>query len=203
MPVSVWPTVSSGARDPEIGHLGVAVVVQQHVLRLHVAVNEALAVSERKCSADLEPELQRAAHGQRPAALDELLEVLALDDLEDDELLPILVTAVDDGDDVRVRELGDRASLSPEALDVLLVLAVLVVEHLQRDVAFEQRVECAVDARHPAGSEDVLELVPARNGLLPHHHQTTVPTASKTELGEHVLRARLPTPRVLRPARNL
>ena len=44
------------------------------------------AVGERERAADLEPELERAAHRQRAAALDELLQVVALDELEDDEL---------------------------------------------------------------------------------------------------------------------
>ena len=133
-------------------------------------MDESLAVRESERASDLEPELERASHRQRPATLDQLLEVLALDHLEDDELLPVLFAPVDDRDDVRVRELGDRASLAPEALDVLLVVAVLVVQNLQRDVAFEQRVECAVDARHPAGpTRTYLSSYRSRNGFLAHH----------------------------------
>ena len=63
--------------------------------------------------------------------------------LEDDELPPVVLAAVDDGDDVRVRELRDRAGLAPEALDVLLVVAVLRVQDLERDVPLEQR-SCAL-----------------------------------------------------------
>ena len=63
-------------------------------------------------------------------------------------------------------ELRDRARLAEEALDVLLVLAVVVVEDLQGDVAFEKRVERAVHARHTAAADDLLELVPVRDELL-------------------------------------
>ena len=133
------------ANDPEVGHLGEAFAVQEHVLRLDVAVDEPLGVRERECSTDLEPELEHAPDGERPAALDELLQVLAVDELEDDELLAVLLAAVDHGDDVRMRELCDRARLAPEALDVLRVAAVLLVQDLQCDIPLEQRVERAVE----------------------------------------------------------
>ena len=127
--------------DPEVGHLRATLAVEEHILRLDVPVDDALAVCERERAADLQAELEGTSHRQRPAALDELLQVLALDELEDNELLPILLAAVDHCDDVRVRELRGRAGLAPETADVLLVFAVALVEDLQRDVALEQRVE--------------------------------------------------------------
>ena len=138
------------ADDPEVGHLRAALVVQEHVLRLDVAVDEPLSVRECERAADLEAELEHPPDRQRAAALDELLQVLAVDELEDDELLPVLLAAVDHRDDVRMRELRDCARLAPEAVDVLLVLAVVLVQDLQRDVPLEQRVEGAVDGRHAA-----------------------------------------------------
>ena len=62
---------------------------EEHVLRLDVAVDEPLRVRERERAADLEAELEHTPHGQRAAALDELLQVLAVDELEDDELLAV------------------------------------------------------------------------------------------------------------------
>src|SRR6185503_15032517 len=103
------------------------------------------------------------------------------------------LTAVDHGDDVRMRELRDGAGLAPEALDVLLVLAVLGVEDLQRDVALEERVERAVDGRHPAGADDVLQLVATADQVLPHLHQPTVPAAAESRTSPARTRARLPT----------
>ena len=90
------------ADDPEVGHLGQPLLVQEHVLRLHVAVDEALRVCERQRPPDLEAQLEHAADRQRATPGDELLQVLALDQLEDDELTAVLLTAVDHGDDVRV-----------------------------------------------------------------------------------------------------
>jgi hypothetical protein len=88
-----------------------------------------------------------------------LLERVAVDVLEDDELVAVLLAAVDHGHDVRVRQLGDRPRLAAEALDRRLVLTVCRVEDLQRDVPIEQLVVCAVDARHPTGADQLLERV--------------------------------------------
>ena len=57
-------------------------------------------------------------------------------------------------------ELGDGARLAAEALDVLRVGRVLLVEHLDRDLAAENPVARAVDARHAAPADELLELVP-------------------------------------------
>ena len=127
-----------------------------------------ISVREREPAGNLERELERVLEVELPAALDEALQVLAVDVLEDDELPTLVLAAVDHRDDVRMREGGDRAGLAPEALDVLLVLAVVRVEHLQRNAALEQRVERAVDTGHAAGADELLQLVPVRENF-PNH----------------------------------
>src|SRR5207302_4268131 len=156
------------ARDPEVGHLRLALSVQEDVLRLHVAVDEPVLVRERESAGDLDRQLERAAYGERPASIEELLQVLAVDVLEDDELAPLVLAAVDHRDDVRVREPGDGARLVAEARDVLLVVCVLRVEDLQGYVALEQRVARPVDGGHAAAADDLLEVISVRNLLLAH-----------------------------------
>ena len=98
-------------RDAEVGHLRLPVLVQKHVLRLHVAVDEPRSCANESAARDLERELDRSRTSSGPSALDQLLQVLALDVLEDDELAPVLLAAVDDRDDVRMRSLAtERAS---------------------------------------------------------------------------------------------
>ena len=108
---------------------------------------------------DVERELERPPHRQPAGPDDELFQVLALDVLEDDVLPPPVVPAVDDGDDVGVRQLGDRACLATEALEVLGIRGVVLVEDLDRDAPLELAVAGAEDARHAAGSHELLELV--------------------------------------------
>jgi len=122
-------------------------------------MHEAVLVREREPVGDRDHELERAARRHPAGARDELFEVLALDVLEDDVLPPAVVAAVDDRDDVRVRQLRDRPRLAAEALDVLRVLEVALVEDLDRDEAVELPVVRAKDRRHPACAHELLELV--------------------------------------------
>ena len=80
----------------------------------------------------------------------------------------LLFASVDHGDDVRVLELRDRASLALEPLHEFVVGVVLLVEHLQGHVPLEQRVTRLVDARHAAVADELLQLVAVRNGLTDH-----------------------------------
>ena len=67
-----------------------------------------------------------------------------------------------------MRERGGRARLVLEALDVVVVVRVVLVEDLQRDLAVEQTVVRAEDARHPSCADELLELVPVGENL-PNH----------------------------------
>ena len=73
----------------------------------------------------------------------------------------VVLARVDDRDDVRVVELGDRARLAAEALELVGVARDLAVHELDRDRALEHRVEGAVDRRHPAGADLGVEPVAA------------------------------------------
>ena len=64
------------------------------------------------------------------------------------------------------------AGLTAEALDVLLVVRVAVVEDLERDHALQQPVVGAVDVRHPADPDELLELVTPSNDFADHGDAT-------------------------------
>ena len=155
------------ARDPEVRHLRLAVFVEEHVLRLHVAVDEPAVVRERERPRDLEREADRVAHLEG-AVPRQVLEVRPVDVLEDNELPPVLLASVDDRHDVRVGELCDGTGLATKALDVVVVAGVLLVEDLERDSAFEKPVVRAEDVRHPARADQLLQLVPTRDELSHH-----------------------------------
>ena len=125
-------------------------------------------MGEGERAAVLERELEREIDRERPLAIDQLLEGLTRDVLEDDELMPVLLPAVDDGDDPRMAQPGGGAGFTAEALDVLLVIRVAVVQDLERDHALQQPVVGAVDVRHPADPDQLLELISSSNDFADH-----------------------------------
>ena len=157
--------------DPEVRDLRAPVPVEQDVLRLDVAVDEPLVVREREPARDLQPQLDRLTRAQRPSLRHQLLQVHPVHVFEDDELAPILLAPVDHRDDVRVSQLRDGARLAAEALDVVVVPRELLVQDLQRDRPFEQAVVRAVDARHAARADELLELITARDQFPDHEPQ--------------------------------
>src|SRR5205807_3398655 len=128
------------------------VLAEENVLWLDVPMDEAVLVREGEPVSDDNRKLDRAPPGQRAGADDQLLEVLAVDELEDDVLAPVVLAAVDDGDDVRVRKLRDRARLVAKPRDVLLVLREALVEDFDRDAPLELRVVGAEHRRHAAAA---------------------------------------------------
>ena len=125
-------------------------------------------MGERKRAADLERDLERKVDRQRPFTVEKLLEGLPGDVLEDDELMAVLFPAVDDGDDPWMAEPRGRTGLTAEALHVLLVVRVAVVEDLECNHALEQPVVGAVDVRHPADPDELLELITPSNDFADH-----------------------------------
>ena len=121
VPVCVTPVLDvERARDAEVGHLRLAVAVQQHVLRLHVAVDEARARARTRARPRSRAELDRARTGSGPVRVEELLQVLAVDVLEDDELAgrrasPRSITVTMFG----CESCATDARLAAEPLDVL------------------------------------------------------------------------------------
>ena len=152
-------------RDPEVGHLGRALVVDQHVLWLDVAVNDVLGVRQAECARDLDRVRDRLGDRQAPVAADPLLERLALDVFEHDVGAGVggiaVVTGVDHADDVRMRQTSDGSCLAPEPLQLVGIGRHLAVHQLDRDLALERLVERPVHRRHAARGDPRFESVAA------------------------------------------
>ena len=142
-----------GARDPEVRHLHAALAVDEDVVRLDVAVDDAMPVREAERGEDLARVLDRDVDRSGAAADDQLLEGAAVEELHRDVVRVLRVAAVVDRDDVRVVERRGVLRLAAEALDELVVVRVAVVEDLDRDAAAELLVLGEVDVRHAARSE--------------------------------------------------
>ncbi len=158
-PIGGQAVLGERPRDAEVRHLRRALLVDEDVLRLDVAVHDPVVVRAAERAGDLDRVRHRLGHRQAPVAADAVLQRLALDVLEDDVRrreavvsLALLLARVDDADDVLVVELGDRARLAAEALELIGVAGDLAVHELDRDLALEHRVERPVDRRHAACS---------------------------------------------------
>ena len=99
--------------------------------------------------------------GHGPRRADELLERPALDVLHDDEVRAVGLAAVEDRDDVRMRQPGGVRRFAAEALDELLVVRVALVEDLDGDPAAELLVLGEVHVGHAAAAELARDAVAA------------------------------------------
>src|SRR2546428_520100 len=140
-------------RDPEVRHLQSPLTVDQHVVRLDVAVDDAVAVREPNRSEDLARVVDREVDRRGAARDDQLLQRAPVEVLHRDVVGALRLAAVVDRNDVRVREAGRVLRLAAEALDELIVAGMAVVEDLDRDAPAEHLVLSEVNVRHTARAE--------------------------------------------------
>jgi hypothetical protein len=151
----------AGTGDAEVGDLHAALGVDDHVVGLDVAVDDAALVREAGGAQDLDADVDDLRGRERALVAHQLLERAPLEELHRDVVGPIPRPAVEDLDDVRVLETRRRRGLAAEALDELLVRGEAPVQDLQRDLAPELLVIGAVDVRHAARAD------PGRDAIAP------------------------------------
>ena len=154
--------------------------VDQHVLRLDVAMDEAFGVGAGEAAADLDRIGDGFVDGQGPEPADPVLEGLARHVFEDDVGVAGVLARVDHLDDVRMREPGYRARLAPETLELVGLVGYLAVQDLDRDLAVESLVDAEVDGRHAAAAELRLEPVAAGHVGSDHDPILTSPASPVT-----------------------
>ena len=147
--------------DPEVGDLHPALAGHEDVAGLDVAMDEASVVRGADGARRLGDEARGSPRRERAAPPDDGGEVLALDQLHDDERPDRVGAEVVHRDDARMVQRRRGLGLVPEALDEVGVGAVLGPEDLDRDVALELVVAGPVDGRHAALSEQLDQPVPA------------------------------------------
>ena len=150
-----------GAGQPEVGDLDHAVLAQDDVLGLDVAVDQAGAVRRAERLQDRVEDVERRARGQRALGLHHLAQGVPGDELHREEHPALVLALVVDGDDVGVAEPGGRPGLAAEPADEGLVGGEARAHDLQRHLAVEPLVEGDVDRGHAAVGDVRQHAVPA------------------------------------------
>jgi hypothetical protein len=145
----------------EVGDLYRALVGDQHVLGLDVAVDDTRVVRGRERGQDRGEQIQRSRGGEGRLLADHVTQRAAGDVLHRQEQGAVVVTLVEHRDHVRVREAGGGPGLGHEPAGELGVVTEPVVHHLERDGPVQPHVEGLVDRGHPALGDAGTDAVPS------------------------------------------
>ncbi len=138
-------------RDPEVGDLDAAVRADHQVLRLEVAVHDAVLLRRAEPG---QQALEHAADLRERHPPDVRAQRAALDVLHRDVGRPVVLEVVEHRDHVRVDERARQPRLADEALGEARIRGgVERRELLQRDEPIEVELPREVDDRHPAATE--------------------------------------------------
>src|SRR5262249_35034855 len=122
-------------REAEVRDLRMAVVVEQDVRGLQVAVDDALAVRVVDRAADLHDDVEDALAAELLAALAEDVEGVALDQVHREVVKSLVAPDLVYRDDVRMLETRGRLGLALEPADLLLGRRLAFLHDLERDDA--------------------------------------------------------------------
>jgi hypothetical protein len=147
-------------RQPEVGDVCLALLVEQDVGRLQVAVEDAAHVRMMHCFG------RRRHQARRGAGVVAILpqpagQAAAGDQLHAEVALPLVLAHLVDRDDVRVVERGDRLSLVLEPPQLVLAGELGGADHLEGDGAVETDLPRLVHQAHAAAAELARQLVVA------------------------------------------
>jgi hypothetical protein len=176
------PGVRRGAAellgDPEVGQVDVAVLIEQDVRRLDVAVDETAAVRGVERARDLGENRDRTIGRELGLAFEHGLQVTPLDVAHGEVELPIVFARLVDRDHVRVVERGRHTRLLQEALAESLVPGELGSDQLERDRALEREIGRSVNDAHAAPPDDGFHAVAREDSPRFHHaRHATLPVS--------------------------
>ena len=155
--------------EAEVEDLDPAVVRDEDVVRLEVAVNDPLVVSSGEATSDLERVVEGLA--TEGSALEAYPQGVALEQLRDDVGRAVVRADIVDGEDVGWSGRRRRGPLLEAA--ELLAIGDLLGENLDRDFALQAGVAGAVDLAHPPRAEQPHGLVRAESRAGLERHRCT------------------------------
>ncbi len=148
---------------PQVAQAGVPAAVEQHVGRLHVAVDQTLGVQVGQGGGDVAADDGDLAPAQRPAG-QRRVEVGAVDELQGEvRRAGTLPRGVQDADQAGVRQVREQPALVEEPQPVL-GLATLGAGALEGHVTAQAQVVRAVDGGGATEGDELLDPV-AAHGL--------------------------------------
>ena len=146
-------------RDAEVHEIREVVGRQQHVLRLDVAVDQAICVRGVQSRRHLRDDRRRPPRLQRAVRPQLVLQAGAVDQAHVDVQRPVDVAEVVHGDDVRFLQPCRHPGLPPETLLIALVCGHLRTQHLHRHHPFLDGVIRAIDLAHTADTDQGAQLI--------------------------------------------
>ena len=149
------------AGQAEVGDLDPAVVGQQHVLGLDVAVQDAGGVRRGERAEHGLDHGERLRRRHRRFLADQVAQGQAGDVLHHQEERSVVVAGVEDGHHVLVGQPCCRTCLALEPAYELVVVGEPLVHHLDRHRAVQPQVDGLVDGGHPAAGDLRAHAVPA------------------------------------------
>ena len=155
------------ARDAEVGELGARLRIEHHVRRLDVAMDDAGVVRELERVEQLAHDAHRFPDVEALVRVEEVLQLLAADELHHQVGDVAFLGEVVHLHDVRMVQPRDGLRLAREPHRVVLRgvrIEMALEDRLDRDPAIELRIETLVDDAHGALAERALDVV-APEGL--------------------------------------
>jgi hypothetical protein len=148
--------------ETEVEHLreipAAVLVGEEDVLGLQVAVNDAEAVGLVQGAADLHQDRDGSLVRERTLLADDLVQVLAVQELHHDVERAVLQLAVQEHlHGVLVRQVAHRPGFAAEAGRQVLPVRELGVKDLHRDEPVERRLRGSVDRAHAARADLLLD----------------------------------------------
>ena len=104
--------------EAEIENLHAAVARHHHVVRLEVAVHDAVLVRVRQRGGQLAGDARQVRRRRAPAAIELIPQRRAVDELRGDEQVAVELLEGVDRADARMREAGRRARLAAQSIAV-------------------------------------------------------------------------------------
>ncbi len=179
-----------GLGHAEVGDVDPIRGVEHDVLRLQVAMDDALIVGGLEALGGLAEDPQQSLDRELALLLQDRREVPSVDELHRQELDAVALSEVEDAQHVRVGDAAGELDLALEALEGVGVVGDVRTNQLESDVAVEPLVMDQVDRTHASHAQQALDPVPVAD----------LETGRQDDGGDAALRLVGPLPERRRPS---